>query len=184
MQARQDNKRARLATTDSYEIEDLETDSLFDDSMFEDDEGQLDRVDTQRPAKRYKRHRHPAADEYEKIRWMYLCQFNKKGWEKIVEETFNVTDKDGWEFTHLRLRVQDTLKGEDRQRSSISEGDYVQYRDNKKGKVLGIFVHRSLQDIRHIFLYISPSLPFTTNLGRMTAFSTFRVSDSMPEKEL
>ena len=84
MKARRDNKRARLATTDSYEIEDLETDSLFDNSMFEDDEGQLDRVDTERPAKRYKRHRHPAADEYEKIdklllrkltrklRWMYL----------------------------------------------------------------------------------------------------------------
>ncbi|KAN0067061.1 hypothetical protein V8E54_014847 [Elaphomyces granulatus] len=116
MKARRDNKRARLATTDSYEIEDLETDSLFDNSMFEDDEGQLDRVDTERPAKRYKRHRHPAADE------------------------------------------------EDRQRSSISEGDYVQYRDNKKGKVLGIFVYRSLQDIRRIFLYISPSLPLRRTL--------------------
>jgi hypothetical protein len=45
---------------------------------------------------------------------------------------------------------------EDRQRSTISESDYVQYRDNKKGKVLGIFAHISLQGIQRVFFYICP----------------------------
>jgi hypothetical protein len=111
------NKRAQPPSTDLPETEETP-----DYSLFEDDEDP-DRIVAERPAKKYKRHSHPASENYEKLdkpllrklnrklRWKYLCQFNKEGWEESVEEIFHVTDKDGWQFTNLRLRVLDTLKG-------------------------------------------------------------------------
>jgi hypothetical protein len=99
---------------------DKDSNGVYENRVNRDSERVDDAAD--RPAKRHKRHAHPAANDYEridkpllrklsrKLRWMYLCRFNKKGWEKIAEEIFDITDRDGWQFTQLRLRIQDTFK--------------------------------------------------------------------------